>query len=95
MIMDALRIVDGTAARIRRYAESTGMWDTMSAVVVSDHGHSRVTHHEDLAGIVAIGGASRSSASDGIRAGAGHRGDGEWQCDGASLRRRGVTIRTR
>jgi arylsulfatase A-like enzyme len=56
MIMDALRIVDETAAQIRRYAESAGEWDTTSLWVVSDHGHSRVTNHEDLAGIVAAAG---------------------------------------
>ena len=56
MIMDALRIVDETAAKIRSYAESTGEWDAMSLWVVSDHGHSRVTNHEDLAGIVAAAG---------------------------------------
>ena len=49
MIMDALRIVDETAARIRADAERDGRWDDMSLWVVSDHGHSRVTQHEDLA----------------------------------------------
>jgi len=53
MIMDALRIVDDTAAQIRADAERAGRWEDMSLWVVSDHGHSRVTKHEDLAGIVA------------------------------------------
>ena len=48
MIMDALAIVDDTAARIRADAERDGRWDDMSLWIVSDHGHSRVTQHEDL-----------------------------------------------
>jgi arylsulfatase A-like enzyme len=46
--MDALRIVDDAAARIRADAERAGRWKDMSLWVVSDHGHSRVTQHEDL-----------------------------------------------
>jgi hypothetical protein len=56
MIMDALRIVDDAAAEIRVDAERAGRWEEMSLWVVSDHGHSRVTNHEDLAGIVAAAG---------------------------------------
>ena len=56
MILDALRIVDDTAAEIRADAERTGRWEDMSLWVVSDHGHSRVTAHENLAGIVARAG---------------------------------------
>ena len=56
MIMDALGIIDDAAAQIRADAERSGRWDTMSLWVVSDHGHSRVTMHEDLAGIVAAAG---------------------------------------
>ena len=56
MIMDALRIVDGAAAEIRADAERAGRWEKMSLWIVSDHGHSRVTNHEDLAGIVAAAG---------------------------------------
>ena len=52
MTMDALRIVDDAAAEIRADAERNGRWDDMSLWVVSDHGHSRVTMHEDLAGLV-------------------------------------------
>lgn len=56
MIMDALRIVDGAAAQIRADAERTNRWKDMSLWIVSDHGHSPVTHHEDLAGVIdAIG----------------------------------------
>jgi hypothetical protein len=50
---EALRIVDETAARIRADAEADGRWDDMHLWVTSDHGHSPVTAHEDLAGIIA------------------------------------------
>jgi len=52
MVIDALRIVDDTAARIRSDAERAGRWEDMSLWIVSDHGHSRVTHHEDLAALI-------------------------------------------
>jgi hypothetical protein len=56
MIMDALRIVDDAAAQIRADAERANRWEEMSLWIVSDHGHSRVTMHEDLAGVVAAAG---------------------------------------
>ncbi|HEY4139727.1 MAG TPA: alkaline phosphatase family protein, partial [Casimicrobiaceae bacterium] len=56
MVGDALRIVDGAAAQIRNDAERAGRWDDMSLWIVSDHGHSRVTSHEDLAALVAAAG---------------------------------------
>ncbi len=52
MVMDALRIVDDAAARIRADAERAGRWNAMSLWIVSDHGHSRVTSHEDLVRVV-------------------------------------------
>jgi hypothetical protein len=52
MIMDALKIVDGAAAEIRRDAERDGRWKDMQLWIVSDHGHSRVTQHEDLVRVV-------------------------------------------
>jgi arylsulfatase A-like enzyme len=51
-VLDALRIVDDTAARIRADAERDGRWKDMSLWIVSDHGHSRVSHHEDLAALI-------------------------------------------
>ncbi|MBW7932817.1 MAG: alkaline phosphatase family protein [Gemmatimonadaceae bacterium] len=48
-VLDALRIVDDTAARIRADAEQDGRWSAMHLWVVSDHGHSPVHQHEDLA----------------------------------------------
>jgi hypothetical protein len=56
MVMDALRIVDDAAARIRADAERAGRWNTMSLWIVSDHGHSRVTAHEDLVRVVEAAG---------------------------------------
>src|SRR5205085_1662731 len=50
---EALRIVDDTAARIRADAEADGRWKDMHLWVTSDHGHSPVTAHEDLAGLIA------------------------------------------
>jgi predicted AlkP superfamily pyrophosphatase or phosphodiesterase len=52
MIMDALKIVDDTAAEIRRDAERDGRWKDMQLWIVSDHGHSRVTQHEDLVRVI-------------------------------------------
>lgn len=52
LIMEALSIVDDTAARIRADAERDGRWKDMSLWVVSDHGHSPVSKHEDLVKII-------------------------------------------
>lgn len=52
-VRDAMRIVDDTAARIRADAERDGRWRDLHLWVVSDHGHSPVAHHEDLAGLLA------------------------------------------
>ena len=46
---EAMRIVDETVATIRRDAERSGRWDSMHLWVTSDHGHSRVSEHDDLA----------------------------------------------
>ena len=48
----ALRILDDVVAQIRADAEADGRWDDMHLWIVSDHGHSRVRSHEDLAGLV-------------------------------------------
>ncbi|HEY5219874.1 MAG TPA: alkaline phosphatase family protein, partial [Gemmatimonadaceae bacterium] len=52
MVTDALRIVDDAAARIRADAERDGRWNDMHLWIVSDHGHSPVRQHEDLAGML-------------------------------------------
>lgn len=52
-VLDAMRTVDATVATIRADAEADGRWDAMEIWVVSDHGHSPVKRHEDLAGLLA------------------------------------------
>ena len=48
-VHEAMRIVDDTAAEIRRDAERAGTWESTHLWIVSDHGHSPVTGHDDLA----------------------------------------------
>ena len=48
-VHDAMRIVDDLAAEIRHDAERAGRWDSMHLWIASDHGHSPVTAHDDLA----------------------------------------------
>jgi hypothetical protein len=48
-VYEAMRIVDGMAAEIRRDAERAGRWDSTHLWISSDHGHSPVTAHDDLA----------------------------------------------
>jgi hypothetical protein len=50
-VVDAMKIVDETAAQIRRDAERDGRWATMQLWIVSDHGHSPVREHDDLAAL--------------------------------------------
>ena len=50
-VLDALRLVDETVARLRDDAARHGR--PMRFLVVSDHGHAPVRAHEDLAGTVA------------------------------------------
>jgi arylsulfatase A-like enzyme len=52
IVEDAMRIVDETAAELRADAERMGRWDDMHLWIVSDHGHSPVREHEDLAGLI-------------------------------------------
>ena len=49
---DALRIVDGVVEEIRHDAERDGRWERTTLLVVSDHGHSIVRRHDDLADLV-------------------------------------------
>jgi predicted AlkP superfamily pyrophosphatase or phosphodiesterase len=62
---EAMRIVDSTAAEIRRDAERSGRWDSMHLWVASDHGHSPVTAHDDLAVLLRSWG-HRSSLTRGL-----------------------------
>ncbi len=48
----ALQIVDDTVARIREQAERNGTWDSTHVWVVSDHGHSPVRAHDDIADLI-------------------------------------------
>ncbi len=56
LVHDALRIVDDTVSRLRDDAQRGGWWSDTHLWVVSDHGHSDVRVHEDLAGTVAKAG---------------------------------------
>jgi hypothetical protein len=56
LVHDALAIVDDVAQRLRADAEKSGRWDDLHLWIVSDHGHSAVHTHADLATIVADGG---------------------------------------
>ena len=53
VVRDAMRIVDDVVAELRHDAERAGRWEETQLWVVSDHGHSPVRAHEDLAGLVA------------------------------------------
>lgn len=48
----ALAIIDDVVAEIRHDAEKRGQWEKTHLWIVSDHGHSPVVQHEDLAGFV-------------------------------------------
>ncbi len=50
LLLDSLRTVDDTVAALRADAEKLGYWRDLHLWVVSDHGHSPVARHEDLAG---------------------------------------------
>lgn len=52
LVLEAMRIVDDVAARIRDDAERDGRWPDTQLWIVSDHGHSPVSEHEDLAALV-------------------------------------------
>lgn len=49
---DALTIVDDVVGEIRADAEERGTWDETHLWIVSDHGHSPVAQHDDIAGFV-------------------------------------------
>ena len=52
IVQHAMEIVDDTAATIRADAEHDGRWNSMQLWIVSDHGHSPVTAHDDLAALI-------------------------------------------
>ncbi|MEO6447270.1 MAG: alkaline phosphatase family protein [Gemmatimonadaceae bacterium] len=49
VVHDAMQIVDEIAAEIRHDAERAGTWEETHLWIVSDHGHSPVESHDDLA----------------------------------------------
>ncbi len=51
-VLRALQTVDATARRIREGAERDGRWQGMHLWVVSDHGHSPVGAHDDIAALL-------------------------------------------
>ena len=56
LVRDAMRIVDEVAAQLRADAERGGWWKETHLWIVSDHGHSPVKFHDDLAaGVEALG----------------------------------------
>jgi hypothetical protein len=56
LVREALRIIDDAVGQLRADAEHGGWWDDTHLWIVSDHGHSEVHSHEDLAGLVANAG---------------------------------------
>ena len=52
VVREAMRIVDEVAAELRDGLERGGIWDRTHLWIVSDHGHSPVLQHEDLAGLL-------------------------------------------
>jgi arylsulfatase A-like enzyme len=56
LVTDAIGIVDELVARIRSDAERLGYWKDTHVWITSDHGHSPVSEHDDLArGIAELG----------------------------------------
>jgi hypothetical protein len=49
MVADALAVVDGLAGGLREDAERGGWWGETHLWIASDHGHSTVHSHDDLA----------------------------------------------
>ncbi len=58
LVRDAMRIVDDVAAEVRADAERDGRWEETQLWIVSDHGHSRVSNHENLAQVVEDSGST-------------------------------------
>lgn len=52
VVLDAMRIVDDVVGQLRHGLTNADLWRRTHLWVVSDHGHSRVRHHEDLAGLL-------------------------------------------
>ena len=48
----AYQIVDQTVEQIRADAEQNGLWESTHIWIVSDHGHSPVSQHDDIVGLI-------------------------------------------
>jgi arylsulfatase A-like enzyme len=56
IVGDAIGIVDDVVRRLRDDAEQFGYWDDLHIWITSDHGHSPVREHDDLArGVAELG----------------------------------------
>ncbi|MFP5355084.1 MAG: alkaline phosphatase family protein [Gemmatimonadota bacterium] len=53
LVREAMRTLDDVVAEIRHDAERAGRWEQTHLWIVSDHGHSPVAHHDDLAVLMA------------------------------------------
>ena len=52
LVHEAMRIVDQTVAELRDVLEREGVWEETHFWIASDHGHSPVHTHDDLADVV-------------------------------------------
>ena len=52
VVRDAMRIVDEVVRQLRDGLTAARLWRDTHLWIVSDHGHSPVRHHEDLAGLL-------------------------------------------
>ena len=76
-----------TAAEIRRDAERAGTWESMHLWIVSDHGHSPVDAHDDLATLLRSWGHATIAHPWTFARRTRRGGDGERQRHGAHLSR--------
>lgn len=56
LVADALAIVDDAVRRLRTDAERLGVWEDTHLWIASDHGHSRVHTHDDIASLLSSAG---------------------------------------
>lgn len=62
LVHEAMRVLDDVVAEIRHDAERAGRWEQTHLWIVSDHGHSPVEHHDDLAVVMSEGWGFRTLA---------------------------------
>ena len=53
LVLESMRVVDDACARLRADAERANSWNSTHLWVVSDHGHSDVHTHDDIASHIA------------------------------------------